>query len=154
MPYSKVKISRVKVKELLVWQISGFLGDFWYISDNQTAFMIQIAERGGWHDIILTTMSHCDQPIAFCNHFYAPKLCFYTFLTFLVDMCLKKWYLLLGNWIYLSHTMGHGSMEVIFAKLYQYIEEMGQFCDTKVMFIPSCRIILAIKVGIWLGPLF
>ena len=39
--------------------------------------MIQITERGGWHDIILTIMSHCDQPIAFCNHFYAPKLCFF-----------------------------------------------------------------------------
>ena len=50
--------------------------------------------------------------------------------------------------------MEHGPMEVIFAKLYQYIEVMVQFCDTKVMFIPIFSIILAIKVGIWLGPLF
>ena len=39
--------------------------------------MIQILGRGGWHDIILTIMSHCDQQIAFCNHFFAPKLCFF-----------------------------------------------------------------------------
>ena len=51
--------------------------------------------------------------------------------------------------------MEHGPMEVLFAKLYQYIEVMVQFCDTKVMFIPIFSIILAIlKVGIWLGPLF
>ena len=99
--------------------------------------MIQITERGGWHDIILTIMSHCDQPIAFCNHFYAPKLCFLTFLTFLVDMFLKKWYLSLGNSIYFSHTMEHGPIEVIFAKLYQYIEVMGQFLWRKNCFFQS-----------------
>ena len=50
--------------------------------------------------------------------------------------------------------MEHEPMEVKFAKIYQYIEVMVQFCDTKVMFIPIFSIILAIKVGIWLGPLF
>ena len=44
--------------------------------------------------------------------------------------------------------MEYEPMEVKFAKIYQYIEVMGQFCDTKVMFIPSFSIILAIKVGI------
>ena len=99
-------------------------------------------------------MSHYDEPIGFATTFMHQNSAFLTFLTFLVDMCLKKWYLLLGNWIYLSHTMEHEPMEVKFAKIYQYIEVMVQFCDTKVTFIPIFSIILAVKVGIWLGPLF
>ena len=40
-------------------------------------FLAKRTKKAWWHDIILTIMSHCDQPIAFCNHFYAPKLCFF-----------------------------------------------------------------------------
>ena len=43
--------------------------------------------------------------------------------------------------------MEHGPVEVIFAKLYQYVEVMGQFGDTKVMFIPSFSIILVSRLG-------
>ena len=43
--------------------------------------------------------------------------------------------------------MEHEPMEVKFAKIYQYIEVMGQFCDTKVMFIPSFSIILVLRLG-------
>ena len=50
--------------------------------------------------------------------------------------------------------MKHGPMEVKFAKIYQYIEVMGQFCDTKVMFIPSFSIILATRLEYDFVPCF
>ena len=93
-------------------------------------------------------MSHYDEPIGFATTFMHQNSAFLTFLTFLVEMFLKNdtihWKFNLfephhETWAYGSH---------ICETLINIFEVMGQFCDKKVMLIPSFSIILASKVGI------
>ena len=53
-----------------------------------------------------------------------------------------------------SHTLEHEPMEVKIAKMYQYFEVMGQFCDTKVMFIPILALFWLLRLGYDLVPCF
>ena len=94
-------------------------------------------------------MSHYDEPIGFATTFMHQNSAFLTFLTFLVEMFFEK--MIPFTWkfnLFEPHheTWAYGSH--ICETLINIFEVMGQFCDKKVMLIPSFSIILASKVGI------